>query len=101
MPIQSFLFQVLDQLSTRDETNKRLQDDLDRLQRRFGAVRHQLGLLYEESAEERRRGREDAKAARTAKGEAEEKCAGLEAKVKEFEDAMKALEGDKKSGTYG
>ena len=85
--------QVLDQLHSRDDTNKRLQDDLDRRQRQFGAARHQMGILYEESEEERRKAKEDSKLARKAREEAEEKREGLEAKVKEYEGALKAVEG--------
>ena len=48
-------FQVIDRLQGKDTECKDMQSELEDQQRRFGVLRHQIGVLYEDFNKEKQR----------------------------------------------
>jgi hypothetical protein len=83
--------QTLDQLQQKELVGKRLQEDLGKLSCKFGVVRHQMGLLYEDFAREREEWRGERDRLEEERGRLEEAAESGRAKVEEYESHLQAI----------
>ncbi len=90
-PTAVCLRQVLHQLHEKEESNKKLTQEVDKLQLKFGVVRHQMGLLYEEFGTERHTWMEERGAFKEENALLEEKIQSLRIKLEEYEGHLKAI----------